>query len=180
MKKIIILTILLLTVITNSFAENQKFQYLSGNETDIIITEGEYKNMHRILNHSLSGEYEIYFEATDTSSHISTKNISKHDMNEYITFTSNNIPKTTTRANWYQILKIFDPNNEKKFELTRIVGDKFYKEFFAYEYGHSYSEKLANEYIEKIFRPREYPNAVKPIDRFSMANVKIESTKKKR
>ena len=160
MKKLYMLIMVLLLSLMAAvpvFAENNS--RLTGNETDVAAS-GEYEGYRRILNHKLAGEYELYFIVRSANSYqISTQYIGNHDMNEVLRFTLNGTGYAATRAQWYAALRACDPNNEGR--ISQIVGEQFYKEFFAYEYGQHEAGRITEEYIQKVILK------IEPVDRFA-------------
>lgn len=183
MKKIFVLILALLLGIMAAcpaFAEEKakekpKYQYLTGNETDIAGT-GEYEGYRKIINHKMAGEYDLYFiihsQSPNQSYQMTSQYIGNHDMNEIMRFTLDGKGYAGTRAFWYEALKTCEPNGKE--QLHKIVGDKFFNEYFAYYYGHGQAERITNEYIERIIFK------IEPVDRYALANVKVEQPKKKK
>ncbi len=185
MKKIYILVMVLLVYAASACtvfaAENdaQEYDYLTGKETDVAAT-GEYEGFRKILNHKYVGEYDIYFNITSDGKNGSSISyttpivyIGNHDMSELMTFNLDGNGYTATRAQWYQALSNVEKNDKNNL-LRRIVGEQFYKEYFAHRYGEYESQHIAKEYVEdKILK-------VEKVDRFSTADIKIVSEKPKK
>lgn len=180
MKKIYILVMVLLVYAASAFAaDTSASEYLTGNETDVAAT-GEYEGFRKILNHKYVGEYDIYFKVNSDGTNGSSTSyetpivyIGNHNMNELMTFILDGNGYTATRAQWYQMLSDVE-KNDKNNMLRRIVGEQFYKEYFAHRYGEYESQRIAKEYVEdKILK-------VEKVDRFSTADIKIVSEKPKK
>ena len=171
MKKIYILVMVLLVYASTVFAAGE-YDYLSGNEKDVAAS-GEYEGMRMITNHKFVGEYEIYFnianDGKDGGSISYTTPIvyvGNHDMQEVLTFVLDGVPYSAPRAKWYKTLSIVE-NNDKNNVLRRIVGEKFYNEYFAHRYGEFECQQIAKEYVEEVIFQ------IKPFNRYSTADITI-------
>lgn len=181
MKKIYILVMVLLVYAASAFAaeNDSQYEYLTGNETDVAAT-GEYEGMRKILNHKYVGEYDIYFNiASDGKNGTSLSYttpivyVGNHDMNELLTFNLNGNGYTATRSQWYQVLTNVE-NNDKNNVLRQIVGEQFYKEYFAHRYGEYESQRIAKEYVEqKLLK-------IEKVNRFSTPEIKHYEDKPKK
>jgi len=180
MKKIYILVMVLLVYAASAFAaDTSASEYLTGKETDVAAT-GEYEGFRKILNHKYVGEYDIYFNITSDGKNGSSVSyttpivyIGNHDMNEMLTFTLDGKAYALTRAQWYTVLSKFDTNSKAEV-FRRIVGEQFYKEYFAHRYGEYESQRIAKEYVEdKVLK-------IEKVNRFTTPEIKHYEEKPKK
>jgi hypothetical protein len=129
--------------------------------------------MRKITEHRFVGEYEIYFNITKdgktdgiVSYSMPIVYVGNHNMDELLTFVLDGVPYTATRAQWYKALSNVENNNKNNI-LRRIVGDKFYNQYFAYRHGQFECEQIAKEYVEKVILK------IKPVNRYSTADIKL-------
>lgn len=188
MKKIYILVMVLLVYAASAFAASaagtDDFVRITGNEKDVAAT-GEYDGMRKLENHKYAALYNFYFTA-DYNNNIEHMNYKTeyigNNLQEICTFYNNGKAYSGTRSWWYKVLRNFPMDTREHNAFKALVGEEFYNDWLLDEEATIEGSKMIEEYIEKIYLPRLYPNYKRydGSDRFSTADIKIVPEKPKK
>lgn len=177
---IFITLIFCLCFMTSVLANRSQIHLESTNDPvyvdQLYVTDGEgsYTGYKKLNGYPLQDKFQVYFQGNSSSFHSTFEDLRGIDRNEVISWVDDGKNVQCTRAYLYNMFSETIPRTSHRADY---VG-KFSQDWAAKTFGQVYSDWLlgqafsddASNLVNKYF---ESQDSIKPNDRFSLANAKI-------